>query len=102
MHCGYKENISNLNIAKYFLDNYPDMVVSRDGSYTPITEEQFMIKGSNYCDGQVIGVAKWSNDNNYCAVLFYTQQSLNNINGFRVVVNYGNDPQGSTWEWFYD
>ena len=95
-------NISNYNIAKYFIDTYPNMVVGADGStYTPITED-VTISGSNSCDGKVLGVRKWSNSSIYLAILFFTQQGNSNLTCFRVAVDYGVDSKGSTAEWFWD
>lgn len=96
------ENISNYNIAKYFVDKYPNMVVGIDGfNYTPITED-VTISGSRSCDGKVLGVRKWSDSPDSLAVIFFTQQGIINLTGFKVVVDYGYDPKGSTGEFFLD
>lgn len=96
------ENIPNYNIAKYFVDKYPNMVVGIGGfNYTPITED-VTISGSRSCDGKVLGVRKWSDSSDYLAVIFLTQRGISNLTGFKVVVNYGTDPKGSTGEVFID
>ena len=95
------ENLSNAAIAQYFLDKYPDMVISTMGSYTNISEDVEII-GSGVCDGKVIGVAKWSSSSEYTAILFYTENSLNNFHGLRVSLSYIGTPVGSTMEWFFD
>lgn len=98
----FEENTSNVAIANYFLNTYPNMVVGMyGGRYTPITED-VVIQGSNFCDGKVLGVAKWSNDPTLLAILFFTQQGNNNLNAFRVAITYGTDPQGSTFDFFFD
>ncbi len=95
------ENIPNYTIAQYFWDTYPDMVVDSNGSYSPITED-VTIQGTNYCDGKVVGVAKWSTEEHYQAVLFYTENSISNLHGLRVYVQYNGLPQGATNEMFFD
>ena len=102
MYIDEGENISNYNIAKYFIDTYPNMEVGIFGlNYTPITEE-VTITGSVSCDGKVLGIRKWSDSPDSLAILFFTQQGINNLLGFRVAVNYGTDPKGSTTEAFLD
>lgn len=97
-----EENTSNAAIANYFLNTYPDMVVGfRGGRYTPIIED-VVIKGSIYCNGKVLGVAKWSDDPTNLAIQFFTQQGLDDVHAFRVAITFGNDPQGSTAEYFFD
>ena len=78
-------NATNASIATYFLENYPNMVVSMFGQYTPIVED-VTIEGSNFCDGKVIGVAKWSESSSYKALLFYTQNGKNNFMAFKVIL----------------
>lgn len=96
------ENIINYNIAKYFIDTYVNMVVGKWGSnYTPITED-VTIEGSRSCDGKVLGVKKFDSDPEYESVLFYTQNSINNLHAFRVITNTIDVPKGYTIEWMYD
>ena len=98
----FEGNISNYNIAKYFIDTYPNMVVGINGStYTPITEVVTII-GSALCNGKVLGVRKWSKASGSLAILFFTQQGNSNLTCFRVAVDYGVDSKGSTAEWFFD
>lgn len=92
------ENIPNYTIAKYFIDTYPDMVVDNRGAYTPITED-VTIQGSNYCDGKVVGVAKFVNGE---SLLFYTENSISKWFALRVFVDYNAVPNGSTNEFFTD
>lgn len=93
-----EENLPNYNIAKYFVDNYPDMVIDISGAYTPITED-VTIEGSNYCDGNVIGVAKWVDGN---SLLFYTENSISNWFALRVVLSNENTGKGFAKEYFFD
>ena len=96
------ESIPNYNIAKYFADKYPNMEVGVSGfKYTPITED-VTITGSTFCDGKVLGIRKWDNSQDLLAILFFTQQGINNLEAFRVAVNFGTDPKGSTAEIFLD
>ena len=98
----YGENVANYDIAMYIIDKYPNMVVGKFGStYTSITED-ITIVGTRNCDGKVLGVKKWSNEDNNLAVLFFTQQGNNNLECLRVAVDYGSDPKGATLEWFFD
>lgn len=94
-------NSSNLAIVEYFLQAYPNMIVSTMGRYTPTTEDVY-IQGSTVCDGKVIGVAKWSNSTEYIALLFYTSESISNFHSFKVIVKDASLAQGNTSEWFYD
>ena len=101
---GIKDNISNANIAQYFIDTYPNMIINTRGSYTPITED-VTINGTNYCDGKVIGVASWDswdNSSNHISILFYTSNSIKNYFGLRVYIKDHLRPPGSTLEYFYD
>lgn len=96
------DNIINYNIAKYFINTYPNMVVGNFGSnYTPITED-VTIEGSSLCDGKVLGVKKFSSSTEYEAVLFYTQNSVNNLHALRVTANYLGTSKGTTTVWFFD
>ena len=95
------ENLSNANIAEYFLNKYPDMVVSIAGRYTNISEDVKII-GTNYCDGKVVGVANFSSSSDYSAIIFYTENSLNNLYGLRIILLDRSLPIGSTHEWFFD
>lgn len=95
------ENIPNYTIAQYFWDTYPDMVVDISGLYTPITED-VTIQGTNYCDGKVVGVAKWYVEDGYQALLFYTENSIGNFYALKVILQVDPFPQGVTSEWFFD
>lgn len=97
-------NESNGNIALYLRNKYPNMIIGYSGEYTPITED-IIIEGSGFCDGKVIGVAKW--DEITPAIVLYTQESLANGYLLRVVYekiddwnNFGEI--GNTWEYFWD
>lgn len=102
-HDSYEvDNIINYNIAKYFINTYPNMVVGMSGSnYTPITED-VTIDGSSICDGKVLGVKKFNSNPEYEAVLFYTQNSINNLHALRVVTDYIGTPKGVTTKWMFD
>ena len=96
------DNIINYNIAKYFINTYPNMAVGMFGSnYTPITED-VTIEGSRRCDGKVLGVKKFNSDPEYESVLFYTQNGINKLHAFRVFTNTPGVQKGLTAEWFYD
>lgn len=77
------------------------MMVDVNGRYSHVTED-VTIHGTNYCDGKVVVVAKWSTDENYQAVLLYTENSIGNLYGLRVMLQYVNLPQGLTTEYFFD
>ena len=95
-------NKSNLSIAEYFLDKYPNMIVSSRGQYTPITED-VEIQGSLDCDGKVIGVAKFVESTmDYISLLFYTNKSISRFYGLKLIVKDTSIPGGFTSEWFYD
>lgn len=96
------DNIINYNIAKYFINTYPNMAVGMFGSnYTPITED-VIIDGSSRCDGKVLGVKKFNSNQEYEAVLFYTQNSINNLHALRVTTDYIGLPKGLTMSWLFD
>ena len=95
------ENLSNATIAQYFLNKYPDMVIGIGGIYTNISENVKII-GTDHCDGEVVGVAKWSSNPNNVAIIFYTENSLNNFFGLKMYLSYEVIPVGSTSEWFFD
>ena len=97
----WAENLSNATIAQYFLDKYPDMFVGINGRYTNISED-VTITGTEFCDGEVVGVARYTSDLNSAVILFYTENSLNNLFGLRVVSSHSDLPTGSTSEIFFD
>ena len=94
----FVENIDNYNIANYFIETYPNMVVDIFGRYTPINES-VTIEGSDKHNGKVLGVAKWPDSS---AVIFYTARSINNFEGLRVHIDYEPFSKGSTFGWFFD
>ena len=85
-----EENLTNYNIAKYFVDNYPDMVVDDRGAYTPITED-LTIEGTYSSNGKVIGVAKWIDGN---SLLFFTDKFIIAKYTFRVFMDMEGIPKG--------
>ena len=94
-------NATNTKIANYFLENYPNMVVSTSGNYTPITED-ITINGSFNCDGTVIGVAKWPATSEHISLLFYSQNSINKLYGFQVFIYDSYIESGTTQEYLFD
>ena len=94
-------NISNANIAQYFIDTYPNMIIDTKGKYTPITED-VTISGTRVCDGKVIGIASWGNNSEYISILFYTSDSLKNYHGLKVYIKADSIQPGTTMEWLYD
>ena len=102
LHTDFKsENLSNYNIAKYFLEHYPNMNTGMFSiNYTPIIEN-VTISGSSFCDGVVLGVTKQENPD-YVVVCFFTQEGINNFYIFRVFIMDGDIAKGYTHEFFYD
>lgn len=92
------ENLSNYNIAKYFLEHYTNMNTGPFSNYTPITET-VTISGSSFCDGIVLGITK-QESSDYAVVCFFTQEGINNFYIFRVFIMDGNISKGYTHEFF--
>ena len=76
------------------------MVESISGDYTPINES-VTLQGSGKYNDKVLGVAKWYGSPTP-ALIFYTAQSINNLEGVMVYVDHDVASQGATYYWFFD
>ena len=100
-------NTNNYNIIRYLIKNYPDMIINRNGKYTPIVEEINIINApENWSEfnGKVIGIANL-NISDPRRIALYTQDSIKNFYGLAVAYEIdGNDifQLGGTYPWFTD